>query len=208
MRLWSDSFTDGQKIPERHALGRPHPTKHVEFAENRSPPLSWDAPPPETRSLVFICHDRDVPSRGEDVNKEGRVVPADLPRVDFFHLVMVDLKPAAGSFAEGELSNGVTPHGKPAPAAPRGARCGLNDYTSWFKGDAEMEGQFHGYDGPCPPWNDSLIHHYAFTLYAVDLARCPVDGSFTGEQVRAAITGHVLGQAVLSGTYTINPAAK
>jgi phosphatidylethanolamine-binding protein (PEBP) family uncharacterized protein len=35
-----------------------------------------------------------------------------------------------------------------------------------------------------------------------------VDGSFTGEQVRAAITGHVLGQAVLSGTYTINPNAK
>jgi phosphatidylethanolamine-binding protein (PEBP) family uncharacterized protein len=208
MRLWSDSFTDGQPIPVRHALGRFHPTSHAEPAENRSPMLSWDTPPPDSKSLVLICHDRDVPSRGDDVNKEGRTVPADLPRVDFFHLVLVDLTAAAGSLAEGALASGVTPHGKPAAAAPRGTRWGLNDYTGWFKGDPTMEGQYHGYDGPWPPWNDSLIHHYAFTLYAVDLARCPVEGSFTGEQVRAAITGHVLGQAVLSGTYTINQAAR
>jgi phosphatidylethanolamine-binding protein (PEBP) family uncharacterized protein len=208
MRLWSDSFTDGQPIPVRHALGRYHPSNHAEPAENRSPMLSWDAPPAETRSLVLIFHDRDVPSRGDDVNKEGRTVPADLPRVDFFHLVLVDLPAGPGGFAEGALASGVTPHGKPASAAPGGTRWGLNDYTGWFKGDAAMEGQWHGYDGPWPPWNDSLIHHYAFTLYATDLARCPVEGSFTGEQVRAAITGHVLGQAVLSGTYTINPAAR
>jgi Raf kinase inhibitor-like YbhB/YbcL family protein len=208
MRLWSDSFTDGQPIPERHALGRRSPTTHAEPSENRSPPLAWDAPPAETKSLVLICHDRDVPSRADDVNKEGREVPAELPRVDFFHLVLVDLPPVAGSFAEGALASGVTPHGKPPSAAPAGTRCGLNDYTGWFKGDPAMEGQYHGYDGPWPPWNDSIIHHYAFTLYATDLARCPVEGSFTGQQVRSAITGHVLGQAVLSGTYTINPAAR
>jgi phosphatidylethanolamine-binding protein (PEBP) family uncharacterized protein len=208
MKLWSDSFADGEPIPVRHALGRLHPTKHVELAENRSPPLSWDAPPPDSETLVLLCHDRDVPGRGDDVNKEGRLVPADLPRVDFFHLVMVDLPATAGSFAEGELAIGVTARGKPGTAGPRGTRVGLNDYTGWFKGDPAMEGQYHGYDGPCPPWNDSIIHHYAFTLYAVDLARCPVEGSFTGEQVRAAITGHVLAQAVLSGTYTINPDAR
>jgi phosphatidylethanolamine-binding protein (PEBP) family uncharacterized protein len=208
MRLWSDSFADGQKIPERHALGRGHPTLHIELADNRSPPLNWDTPPADSGSLVLVCHDRDLASRSDDVNKEGRMVAPDLPRVDFFHLVMVDLPPAAGSFAEGELADGVTPHGKPGPAGPRGTRWGLNDYTGWFKGDPAMEGQYHGYDGPCPPWNDTVIHHYVFTLYAIDLVRCPVDASFTGEQVRAAITGHVLGQAVLSGTYTINPNAK
>jgi phosphatidylethanolamine-binding protein (PEBP) family uncharacterized protein len=208
MRLWSDSFSDGQPIPERHALGRLHPTKHVELAPNRSPHLAWDAPPAGTRSLVLVCHDRDVPSRGEDVNKEGRTVAADLPRVDFFHLAMVDLPAGSGSFAEGELADGVTAHGKPGPSGPRGTRVGLNDYTGWFKGDPTMEGQYHGYDGPCPPWNDSIIHHYTFTLYAVDQARCPVEGSFTGQQALAAITGHVLGQAVLGGTYTINPQAR
>ena len=49
------------------------------------------------------------------------------------------------------------------------------------------------------------MHHYAFTLYALDVNRCPVDGSFTGEQVREAIRGHVLGEASITATYSLNP---
>jgi phosphatidylethanolamine-binding protein (PEBP) family uncharacterized protein len=208
MKLWTDSFAGSQPIPPRYALGRPHPTQHAELSENISPHLAWSEVPDGTKSLVLICHDRDVPSRGDDVNKEGRLVPPDLLRVDFFHLVMVDLPPVPGAFRESELSSGVTPHGKPGPQGPRGTRCGLNDYTGWFKGDAAMEGQWYGYDGPFPPWNDSLVHHYLFSLYAVDVPRCGVEGTFTGTEVRAAITGHVLAQAVIEGTYTINSKAK
>jgi phosphatidylethanolamine-binding protein (PEBP) family uncharacterized protein len=207
MQIWSDSFKDGEAIPERYALGRYHPQTHVELAANVSPHLAWSELPNDTQSLVLIVHDRDVPSRGDDVNKEGRLVPADLSRVDFFHLVMVDLAAAPGTFAEGELSNGVTPKGKPGPAGPRGTRVGLNDYTGWFKGDPAMEGQYFGYDGPCPPWNDSRVHNYSFNLYALDVARTAVDGIFSGAQVRNAITGHVLGMATFGGTYTINPRA-
>ncbi len=68
-----------------------------------------------------------------------------------------------------------------------------------------MEGEYHGYDGPCPPWNDARIHTYTFTLYALDMERCPVSGSFTGNDVRHAIEGHVLATASLSGRYTLNP---
>ena len=50
-----------------------------------------------------------------------------------------------------------------------------------------MEGQYFGYDGPCPPWNDSRVHHYQFRLLALDLPRCPVEGIFTGPQVLAAV---------------------
>lgn len=71
-----------------------------------------------------------------------------------------------------------------------------------------MAGQYFGYDGPCPPWNDSLLHHYIFTLYALGVARCPVDGAFNGAQLRAALAGHVLAQASLTGTYTLNPALR
>jgi phosphatidylethanolamine-binding protein (PEBP) family uncharacterized protein len=68
-----------------------------------------------------------------------------------------------------------------------------------------MSGQYFGYDGPCPPWNDELLHHYHFDLYATDLERCPVEGAFTGQQVLGAIAGHVLVQSRLTGTYSLNP---
>ena len=50
------------------------------------------------------------------------------------------------------------------------------------------------------------MHRYVFTLYALDVAHCAVEGRFTGPEVRAAIEGHVLAQASISGTYTLNPA--
>jgi phosphatidylethanolamine-binding protein (PEBP) family uncharacterized protein len=82
----------------------------------------------------------------------------------------------------------------------------VNDYTLWFGGDQGMGGDYHGYDGPCPPWNDSIVHHYMFTLHALDVERCPVEGRFTGADVRAAIAGHTLGRATLTGVYSLNPA--
>ena len=105
---------------------------------------------------------------------------------------------------EGEFSRGFTARGKAGPATINGARQGLNDYTGWFAGNAEMAGSYFGYDGPFPPFNDSLVHHYVFTLYAVSLERLPLEGEFTGPQVRAALAGRVLGEATFSGTYTLN----
>lgn len=43
-----------------------------------------------------------------------------------------------------------------------------------------------------------------FTVYALDVARLQVEGIFTGAQVRAAMQGHVLGKASLTGLYTLN----
>ena len=100
----------------------------------------------------------------------------------------------------------MTSRGKPGPAAPRGARQGINDYTGWFAGDKDMAGNYFGYDGPCPPWNDELRHRYVFTLYALDVAQCAVSGTFKGPDVLNAIRGHVLGQAQLTGVYSLNPA--
>ena len=78
----------------------------------------------------------------------------------------------------------------------------------WFSNDAEMRGDYFGYDGPCPPWNDEIPHRYVFTLYALDIACCPVEGKFTGQQVRAAIQGHILAEAGITGVYTLNPSVK
>jgi len=204
MKLWSDSFGNGDAIPARYAAGRLDGAGGVGFSDNLNPHLAWSELPVGTRSLALICHDFDVPSRGDDVNKPDREVPADLPRVDFFHWVMVDISPSLSAITEAQFSRGFTARGKPGPSAGYGARHGLNDYTSWFAGDAQMSGQYFGYDGPFPPFNDSLVHHYVFTLYAVSVDRLPVEGAFTGSQVREALAGHVLGEATLSGTYTLN----
>ena len=203
MKLWSDSWTNGDRIPARYAAGKPTESG-VGFADNANPHLAWSDVPAGTRSLVLVCHDFDVPSRGDDVNQPDREVPSDLPRVDFFHWVLVDLPPSRTQIAEGEFSRGFTARGKAGPATLHGARQGLNDYTNWFASDAQMRGDYFGYDGPFPPFNDSLVHHYVFTLYALDLERLPVEGRFTGADVRAALAGHVLAEATHSGTYTLN----
>ena len=208
MQLTSPAFADGQPIPPQYAFCKPAVVGHVALSQNVNPPLAWSGAPAGTRSFVLICHDPDVPSRADDVNIEGRSVPADLPRVDFYHWLLVDIPPSRGRIDEKEFSHEVTARGKSGPACIGGMRQGVNDYTAWFAGDQDMAGQYFGYDGPCPPWNDSLLHHYTFTLYALDVARCPVDGAFNGAALRAALAGHVLAQASLTGTYTLNPALR
>ena len=204
MKLWSDSWTNGDRIAERYAAGRLDAAGGVGFADNVNPHLAWSGLPAGTVSLALICHDFDVPSKPDDVNQADREIPSDLPRVDFFHWVLVDLPPTLPEIAEGEFSCGFTARGKPGPAALHGARQGLNDYTGWFAAAAHRAGNYFGYDGPFPPFNDSLVHHYVFTLYALDLPRLPLEGTFNGAQVREAIAGHVLGAATHSGTYTLN----
>ena len=215
MELWSHSWVNGERIPARFAAGKlvtpsagqPGAAGGVTFSDNLSPHLAWRDAPAGTRSFALICHDFDVPSRADDVNRSDREVPADLARVDFFHWVMVDLPATLGEIAEGQFSRGFSARGKPGPdvAALAGARHGLNDYTGWFAADPAMAGNYFGYDGPFPPFNDSLIHHYVFTVYALALARAPVEGVFGGPQLREAIYPHILAEATHSGTYTLNP---
>jgi Raf kinase inhibitor-like YbhB/YbcL family protein len=201
----SSSFGHEQRIPDEFAFGVPDAAQHLRLGANRNPQLRWTGVPSGARSLVLVCVDTDVPTRADDVNKDGRSVPASLPRTDFHHWLMVDIPPTVLEIAAGACSDGIVRRGKPSPAGPPGSRQGLNDYTSWFAGDADMGGQYFGYDGPCPPWNDELLHHYHFDLYATDLGRCPVEAAFTGPQVRTAIAGHVLAHARLTGTYSLNP---
>ena len=208
MKLTSSSFDDGGVIPAEYAFCAPDPAKHATLSKNLNPQLSWLEVPMGTKSFAIVCHDPDVPSKGDDVNKEGRTVPRSLARVDFYHGVVVDLPAAMVGVNAGEFSSAVTPRGKKGPAAPHGARQGLNDYTGWFAGDKDMAGDYHGYDGPCPPWNDEMPHRYVFTVYALGVERLPLSGAFGGKDVRRAVQGHVLAQASITGRYTLNPAVK
>lgn len=208
MRLDSSSFKDGSAIPGEFAFCVIDPANHVRLSDNRNPHLHWSDAPAKTRSFALICHDPDVPSRGDDVNQEGKTVPANLPRVDFFHWTLIDIPADLREIDAGEYSAGVTARGKPGPDCRNGARHGINDYTGWFAGDPDMCGNYFGYDGPCPPWNDAIAHRYIFTLYALDIERLPLSGAFTGAQVRAALVDHILAEASLTGIYSLNPAVR
>jgi hypothetical protein len=54
-----------------------------------------------------------------------------------------------------------------------------------------------GWTGPCPP---SGTHHYTFTLLALDLS-VDLTGAPKADDIRRAAEGHILAQAVLTGTY-------
>ena len=72
-------------------------------------------------------------------------------------------------------------------------------------GDKDMGGNYFGYDGPCPPWNDEILHHYVFTVYALDVPRLAVSGDFACRDALKAMEGHILDRATFTGTYTLNP---
>jgi hypothetical protein len=204
MHLRSDNFANGQPIPATFAFGKRGDP--VALSDNRSPHLAWRGAPAATRSFVLTCIDPDVPSRGDDVNQPGRTVPADLPRVEFVHWLMANIPAECGELAAGACSDGITARGKRAPFGPPGSVQGVNDYTGWFAGDAEMGGEYRGYDGPCPPWNDARLHHYHFKLHALDVAVLPLAAGFSLAELRAAMAGHVLAEAELIGSYSLNPA--
>lgn len=205
MHLRSDDFSDMQPIPNACAFGCPGPNDEpCVLSANRNPQLAWSEAPAHTRSFVLTCIDRDAPTRADDVNKPDRRVPASLPRADFAHWLMIDIPRECRELTNGSCSDGVVAHGKREPLGPPGSKQGVNDYTGWFAGDPDMAGDYLGYDGPCPPWNDELLHHYQFRVYALDVATLGLGGRFTLADARGAMRDHVIAEAALTGTYTLN----
>ncbi len=204
MKVRIEGWKHGDRIPGKFAFGVPADEGHVALSDNMNPAIRWHDAPPATRSFALICHDPDVPSVGDDVNQEGKTVPASLPRVDFYHWVLVDIPADINGLLEGEDSTGVKPGGK-NPGNLSYGLSGINNYTDWFAGDADMKGNYGGYDGPCPPWNDSIIHHYHFTVYSLDVDSLNLKLPFGGPEALAAMQGHILASGSYLGTYSLNP---
>jgi Raf kinase inhibitor-like YbhB/YbcL family protein len=202
MKLYSNSFSDGDAIPGPFAfavIGNP-----ITFSSNQNPHLAWSHAPLDTKSFALSVIDPDVPSVGDDVNTVGKTVATTLVRVDFCHWLLANLPAELNEIAAGSFSNTITVRGKDAAGLFDSIQ-GLNDYTGWFASDPDMSGQYHGYDGPCPPWNDERMHHYVFTLYALDIEKLDLPEHFTHTQFMAAIAPHTLATASLTGRYTLNP---
>lgn len=97
------------------------------------------------------------------------------PKTTWVHWVAYDIPPSASSLPEGAADGGM----------PDGAREGLNDWKRT------------GFGGPCPPIGR---HRYVHKLYALDV-ELGGRGPLTKAELEQAMTGHVLAQARLIGTY-------
>jgi hypothetical protein len=98
------------------------------------------------------------------------------PKRIWVHWVLYNIPPAVSDLVEGGARSPVPP----------GAREGLND------------GDGLGYDGPCPPIGR---HRYFHTLYALDTVLPELGSKARRSDLDVAMKGHILGSAVLMGTY-------
>lgn len=199
MRIWSDSFDDGARIPAQFAMGQPDG-----FAGNRNPHLAWDDVPDGTRSFALLCIDPDAPTVREMVGRDDVEIPVEQPRTEFVHWVMSDIPADVREITAGSCSDGVTAHGKRNPPGPTGARQGQNGYTGFFADNPDMSGDYCGYDGPYPPFNDLRVHRYFFHLYALDVEKLDLPQAFSAADVQRAVQGHTLAEAQVHGTYSLN----
>lgn len=71
-----------------------------------------------------------------------------------------------------------------------------------LEGLHQAQNDFHraGYDGPCPPRGHGA-HHYHFRLIALSVDHLELRGRPSCADVAAAVDGHTLAVAELTGTY-------
>jgi Raf kinase inhibitor-like YbhB/YbcL family protein len=84
---------------------------------------------------------------------------------------------------------------------PRGAGAG-GDVTRLPVGAIEGENDFSdaGYGGACPP-QGSGIHHYQFTVWALDSTSLPFEAGVSGADIGPYLKKHALAQATLTAVY-------
>jgi Raf kinase inhibitor-like YbhB/YbcL family protein len=188
-----DTLRPGGVILGAYAYCVPAKNAHSTTGPNRSPEIAWSQGPAGTRSYALIVVDTDVPTSFTTADKEGMTIPASMKRRPYYHWLLVDIPPSVTKLPEDAGSKDASP--KPAGASKWGME-GLNDYG----------GGRGAYDGPCPPWNDAIVHHYHFQVYALNVAHLSLPAGFTGPAVVKALQGHVLARGEIVGLYTQNPA--
>jgi Raf kinase inhibitor-like YbhB/YbcL family protein len=201
------AIPDGGVIPGAHAFCIEDGKGKSKFGGNKSPEIKWSGAPKGTKSFVLIANDPHVPSKIDNLNKEGRVVSKDLPRITFYHWVLIDIPSKISHLPAGSEGEGVVLKGKKIGKTDHGVR-GLNTFGDWFASNKDMSGQYGGYDGPCPPWNDEIVHEYYFEVFALDVPSLNLKGGFRAPDVIKAMAGHILAQGKSAGHYKLNTAVK
>jgi Raf kinase inhibitor-like YbhB/YbcL family protein len=210
LRVSSRSVEAGV-LPSRFAFCAPTVDGKAGFGDggNHSPHIAWSQGPAGSRSYAVLMHDPDVPRDFWTLaNKPGVDIPDNAPRVRFNHWVLVNIPDNIVSLPARADSLSVRKGGKPYGKAVNGLR-GQNDYAKYLNDKMPTwSGQWGGYDGPCPPWNDKRLHRYVFTVYALDVPELKLRKGFRAEEALAAMKGHVLAQGSMTAYYSLHPAVR
>ena len=202
LRVTVGGLTVDGRLPASAAYCPPIQMDPAEY--NISPSVSWSRGPAATRSYALIMTDLDVPQDLSLINKPGVTISADTPRVPFIHWVLIDIPPSITSLRRGAESSGFVLKGKPIGPTDHGVR-GANVFTHFYPKGSELDGPRGGYDGPCPPHNDSMPHRYVTRVYALDVPSLGLSGLFFGEDALRAMQGHVLAVGAAEAKYSSNP---
>lgn len=154
------------------AEGHPIAPRYTGIGEDVSPSLAWSEVPENAKSFAIICDDPDAPSRANP-----------RPEGPWVHWVIYNLPADLRELPEAVARQAEL-------SAPVVAQQGTNSFD-----DDNV-----GYRGPLPP-SGSGPHRYRFHLYAVDQRLDIEPAEATKASLLAALDGHVLGQAVLMGTF-------
>lgn len=188
---------DNALIPVEQAYCRPTEDGKSENGINRRPSIVWTKGPEGTKSYAIVMVDPDVPTDFTDAGKEGKTIPADMKRQDFYHWLQVDIPAIAEGFPSG--SGNEYPQQQPRFLGMPG----LNSYAKFYTD--KPKGEYTGYDGPCPPWNDERVHHYHYLVYALDVETLGLKKKYAPEDAVKAMQKHILAKGEIVGTYTLNP---
>jgi Raf kinase inhibitor-like YbhB/YbcL family protein len=206
LKVHVDTIKNGDMLANKYAFCAPAAQGHTTGGGNINPSISWSKGPRGTKSYAIILYDPQSPAEHREMmNKDGVTMGADVKRHNFYHWVLVDIPKDVTSIKEGADSSARVVHGKPATPSAVGVK-GLNDYTKVTASNDAMKGQYYGYDGPCPPWNDDLVHNYHFTVYALSVPSLNLPKDFDAEAAQDAMKGKILAQGETVGLYTQNPA--
>jgi Raf kinase inhibitor-like YbhB/YbcL family protein len=206
LKVKVDSAKNGEMLANKYAFCAPAAQGHTTAGSNINPSISWSKGPRGTKSYAVILFDPQSPAEHREMmNKEGMTMTADIKRHDFFHWVLVDIPADVTSIKEGVDSSARVLHGKPATPSAVGVK-GLNDYTKVTAANDAMKGQYYGYDGPCPPWNDDLVHDYHFSVYALSVNSLGLPKDFDAAAAQDAMKNKILAQGEQVVPYTQNPA--
>jgi Raf kinase inhibitor-like YbhB/YbcL family protein len=206
LKVKVDQVKNGEMLANKYAFCAPAAQGHTTAGGDINPSISWSKGPRGTKSYAVVLTDPQSPAEHREMmNKEGVTMTADVKRHDFYHWVLVDIPADVTSIKEGVDSNARVVHGKPATPSAVGVK-GLNDYTKVTASNDAMKGQYYGYDGPCPPWNDDVMHDYHFTVYALSVKSLDLPKDFDGGAALDAMKDKILAQGELVSPYTQNPA--